>query len=233
MIDEKKNPLKLSNTIAEELRNIIFEQKIDPNSRFLSDREIMEKWSCSRATAREALLLLEFEGLVVSKKGVGGGVFIGEPNTSLIIRTFSSMINFNNIDLSELMETQIALETICVGIAAEKANQEDLEYIEEVKEDLERALKYKKGNIQEKNFEFHMAIVMATHNRVLMLLMKVLEPFIYESTLLHEIEEGSQEEIIIAHQKIFDAIVARDPDLAIKRIGKHLDAFRNMILTQE
>lgn len=222
---DKRNTLKLSHAIASELRDEILKNKISPNQRFYSENDILEMWSCSRATAREALLLLEFEGLIVSKQGKGGGIFVSEPDTSSIIRPFSSLINFNSIDHSELMETQIELETLCGGLAAQRATQEDIDHITEVMHDFERELRKINGNAAEKNLEFHMAIAMAAHNHVLFMLMKVLEPFIYENTRKYKFTEEQLEEVIHMHQRILDAIVARDVEGVKRRIRRHIDGF--------
>jgi GntR family transcriptional regulator, transcriptional repressor for pyruvate dehydrogenase complex len=228
-LSHPRNLLKLSNIIYNELREMILSKRLSVGTPFYSERDIMEKWSCSRATAREALLLLEFEGLISTKPGQGGGVFVGEPNPKALIRLFESSININHIPHVELIEARKELEISCAKLAAIRATQEDIDYILDVMHEFEKEINNPE-KFKEKNLEFHMAIAMAAHNKVLLLLMKVLEELILEETKQFDYSENQKNEIIKIHKKIVDAIVNRDQEAAMRRMGRHLEGFENVIL---
>ncbi|WP_342430959.1 FCD domain-containing protein [Neobacillus sp. FSL H8-0543] len=224
MVNER-SITKLSSIISDELRNIIFEKEYEKGASFYSEREIVEKWSCSRATAREALLLLEFEGLITTKPGAGGGVFIREPNSKSLLRSFQTLINFNNVTHEEITEIRLEIESLCARWASLRATDDDLKYISEVMLEFEKEISVK-GIREEKNVEFHMAIANATHNRVLIMLMKIIESLVFEDVLRFEYTNKQQEELIKVHRKIYDAIAARNPEVAERRMRGHMEAYR-------
>ncbi|RHW37458.1 FadR family transcriptional regulator [Lysinibacillus yapensis] len=224
MFSERTN-IKLSSVIADELKNIIFENKYNRGDSFYSEREIVDKWSCSRATAREALLLLEFEGLITTKPGSRGGVFVREPNSKSLVRSFQTSISFNHVSHEDITEIRIEIESLCAKWASLRATEEDLNYISKVMGKLEKELTIK-GSAVEENIEFHMAIANATHNQVVIMLMKTIESLVYEDSLRFEYTAKQKEEIINAHRKIFDAIANKNPEAAERRMRQHLEAYR-------
>src|SRR5690625_673740 len=110
MVNNLKGFNKLASLIASELRTKILKDRPTPGSRYLSEKDVVDEWACSRATAREALLLLEYEGLINRKPGPHGGIFIQEPSTSSITRIFSTLISLKNITHLELLEARIEIE---------------------------------------------------------------------------------------------------------------------------
>lgn len=229
MAYERSN-IKLSTVIADELRKIIFNNEYESGDPFFSEREIVEKWECSRATAREALLLLEFEGLVSIKPGQRGGVFVREPNAKSFTRSFQTSINFNQITHEEIAEIRVEVESICAKLAAERATEEDLLAISEAMTELENEILAKRR--ASKNVEFHMAIVNATQNRILIMLMNVLESIVFEDVLRFDYTDTQFKEIIDIHRKIFEAIKNRDSKTASRRMRRHMEAYRKATSTQ-
>lgn len=71
-----------------------------------------------------------------------------------------------------------------------------------------------------------MAIANATHNRVLIMLMKIIESLVFEDVLRFEYTNKQQEELIKVHRKIYDAIAARNPEVAERRMRGHMEAYR-------
>lgn len=215
---------KLSNVIANELREKILQEKLTPGSRFLSEKDVLDQWECSRATAREALLLLEYEGLVTSKPGPHGGFFVREPDTHSLVKLFNTFIDLNNITSSELLEARIEIESSCAFYAAKRATEADLEYIYDAMEKYEQAI-YTKNDPPLHNVAFHIAVAAASHNHVLHLIMKMLEEMIYkiQSNTMYTAEQ--RKSVIQSHRLIYEAIASRDPEKASQEMYLHLSPF--------
>ncbi len=69
---------KASENIITQIRDAILSGKIKPGDRLASEKELLNQFSVSKATMREALRVLESMGLIEIKKGLDAGVFIAE-----------------------------------------------------------------------------------------------------------------------------------------------------------
>jgi GntR family transcriptional repressor for pyruvate dehydrogenase complex len=65
---------KASGFVADELRAQIIGNSLAPGTRLPSEAQLIEQFGLSRATVREALRLLEAEGLIIVKRGPRGGL---------------------------------------------------------------------------------------------------------------------------------------------------------------
>src|SRR5919107_900384 len=78
---------KASALLADELRARILGTGLEPGSPLPSEPEIIEQSGLGRASVREALRLLEAQGLVVIRRGSHGGIFVAQPDPSALGRT--------------------------------------------------------------------------------------------------------------------------------------------------
>ncbi|MBI3213290.1 MAG: GntR family transcriptional regulator [Mycobacterium sp.] len=76
--------------IAEAVRDRILTEKLGPNTLLPSERELAEQHQVSRMTARQALTLLESEGVVYRKPP--RGTFVAEPRVRFHIGSFSEEV---------------------------------------------------------------------------------------------------------------------------------------------
>ena len=78
-------------TIAESLRDRILTEQLAPNTLLPSERELAEQHEVSRMTARQAVTLLESEGVVYRKPP--RGTFVAEPRVRFHIGSFSEEVS--------------------------------------------------------------------------------------------------------------------------------------------
>src|ERR1700733_11935074 len=83
---------KASGFVADELRAQIIGNDLAPGTRLPSEAQLIEQFGLSRATVREALRLLEAEGLILVKRGPRGGLTVSRPNPSHISRSMATMV---------------------------------------------------------------------------------------------------------------------------------------------
>src|SRR5437868_4409242 len=77
---------RASQVVAAELRSMILLGELDTSDRLPPEAEFAEQLGISRHHLREALRLLEQDGLVQVKRGHTGGIFLKQPNADVLSR---------------------------------------------------------------------------------------------------------------------------------------------------
>jgi len=217
---------KLYKKIVEQIKNLIMEGNLRPGERLPPERDLAEKLNVSRVAVREALLTLEFMGLVEIKRG--SGVFIPEElQPELVLNSIDFALNFKENIVEDLVEVRQILETKMAGLAAKKADKEDILEIEKKLKNFELQVKQGKEGTNE-SLEFHLSIARATKNVIFFRLLNQLKILLVQSGRL---SSKSKERPLIAlkqHFEIFEAIRKKDVKRAEEVMANHLEGIRNI-----
>lgn len=79
-------PQRAVDQIVAQVEALLRDGKLRPGDRLPSERALAEQFTVSRNTVREALRILEFNGMLVLKRGATGGAFVTEPDTGAAAR---------------------------------------------------------------------------------------------------------------------------------------------------
>jgi GntR family transcriptional regulator, transcriptional repressor for pyruvate dehydrogenase complex len=110
--------LKAAESIAETLRREIVNQMSDGDA-LGSAQELMSRFQVSGPTIRQAMRVLEAEGLVRARRGNSGGFFAGTPSEEVVTRAASALLQRRGADLSDMMLLSELIGSEYVGLAAE------------------------------------------------------------------------------------------------------------------
>src|SRR5512140_3282924 len=124
-------PARASHDIVLQIKNQIFTGRIPAGNRLPSENELCEQFGVSRTTVRDALRVLESQGLVEIKVGAGGGAFVSEPRHETVSESLSNMLKMNSMNIEELAEARMVIETAIAALAAKRATAKDIAAIEE------------------------------------------------------------------------------------------------------
>jgi GntR family transcriptional repressor for pyruvate dehydrogenase complex len=150
---------KVSQHIIDQIRNAIFEGRLKPGDKLPSERELIEEFKVSKMTLREALRSLEVLGFLEIRKGVAGGPFVTEVDMAKARDSFTNFLLFKNLSLKDLSEVRLLLEPYIAKKATLAITQEDLNRLEKLIEDSERAIKHDIAFESRKDeIEFHRII---------------------------------------------------------------------------
>src|SRR5579884_1363451 len=197
----RRESRKASIRLADDLKALILRGGLEPGSRLPNLDDLVRQSGYSVATAREALRILEREGLVEVRRGMGGGVFVRRPDYENIARSLRLILRFNRDTPGTLLEARRELEALCARLTAAR-----------------------------ENLVFHLGVVRATRNAVLQVLVEALRSFLYDTTVHLYYSRDKIAEAVDAHAKIVDALAAHDPELAARRMSKHLAAFEEYLV---
>jgi GntR family transcriptional repressor for pyruvate dehydrogenase complex len=212
--------------VAEQLREAILSGALPPGSELPSERELTDRFGVARTTVREALRALQAQGLAVAERPTSPlrVVHAAALSAGPARDAFVHLLRLGGVPLSDLVELRCALEGAAVTAAAGRADaplaaaREELAVMKAVRDDVEA--------FEEADVRFHLALVEASGNEALQLVMlAVREPV--GAHLLASLRAlpdpmPTLRRLTREHAAIVKAIEAREPDLAEERIGAHI-----------
>ncbi|GAA4473742.1 FadR/GntR family transcriptional regulator [Rhodococcus olei] len=111
---------KISRTVARLVAKTIADDRLEPGAALPSEQEMANNFGVGRASVREGLRLLEAQGLVTVRQGLGGGPSVAEPTGAAFGDTMSMYLQVNDIRLAEVVEAVIQMEGLTAALAAER-----------------------------------------------------------------------------------------------------------------
>lgn len=159
--------LRPSQVVAAELRQRILSGEWNESTPLPAASVLAQRLGISRHHLREALRLLEHDGLIRIERGPTGGVSLAIPDEDAVTRILEGILARYGTPLTAMNETRSVLDAAVVSLAAERASDEDLAALEAIVE-REQASDWWKAPCT----EFHMAVARATHNQSLYVVVK-------------------------------------------------------------
>jgi len=213
-----ENPV---DTIIQQLKQLIISGQLRPGDRLPAERHLSERFGVGRSYVREAILKLEFYGLL--KTNPQSGTYVSGLSIKVIDNLITDIIKFNKDDFSALIEARYYLELDAVKLAAERRTDEDLKVIEQAM--LEYETKTLSGqDAVEDDMLFHMMIARASHNSVIESMVLILIPDLIKTITENKICGENRGKLAIAeHRAIYNAINAGDIDAVENAMASHLD----------
>src|SRR5258708_25690176 len=97
-------PREKPQQIADELRGLIVAGELTEGDSLGHEPDLVERFGVSRPSLREALRILEAEGLITVVRGVRGGVIVHSPDERMTARTAALLLRARNVSLADVFE---------------------------------------------------------------------------------------------------------------------------------
>ncbi len=205
----------MSQTNAEkayqEIKKRIIATKLGPGD-VINETDLMNDLGYGRTPIREALKRLQSDDLVVVKPR--RGIFVSE----LAIT-----------DLSQIFEVRVQLESLAVRLACQRITDEQLAKLKKLADLYLCSKENSKEDMIELDGKFHSLIREATHNRFLASNLEYYYNLSLRIWYLALPRAAAEEIDVKAHCDIYEAIAAKDEELAVRRIAKHIRDFHKTI----
>jgi GntR family transcriptional repressor for pyruvate dehydrogenase complex len=114
----RATPREKPQQIADELRRLIITGELDEGDSLGHEPDLIERFGVSRPSLREALRILEAEGLISVVRGVQGGVRVHRPDRRLTARTAALVLQARNVSLADVFEARTIIEPAAVRLVA-------------------------------------------------------------------------------------------------------------------
>ena len=214
---------RVSEAVADNLRQGILNGKLLPGHKLPSEREMAGQYRTSRVALREALRTLENEGLIIIKRGFGGGASVSDFDNALraLRDSLRTVVKLGQVKSSNLTEVRCILEPEIAAIATIRATSSDLQAIEAIVIKQEEELKAGKL-VRKYDMEFHLCVVAATHNHVLSIVMNAVNESLRKAIIRSKLNKALRTWVVGNHRNIFEALRRRDAEEAQKLMSEHV-----------
>jgi GntR family transcriptional regulator, transcriptional repressor for pyruvate dehydrogenase complex len=225
---------RVSEAVADSIRQAIFGGKLLPGHKLPAEREMAARYRTSRVALREALRAIENEGLIIIKRGFGGGAFVSDFNNALraLLDSLNTAVKVGQAKSAHLTEVRRMLEPQIAQIATLRATPLDLQAIEAIVLAQEEELKA--GKLSRRyDMEFHSCLVKATHNPVLSIVLNAINESLRESIFRSKLNKRMRVRIVGTHRSIFEAICNHNVEEAQKLMANHVLAVQGHLDTSD
>jgi DNA-binding FadR family transcriptional regulator len=220
---------KASDVLANELRERILSGDYPEGTPLPPERELVVQTKMSRTTVREALRVLEVQGLVRIKAGRAGGAFVQRPGEESVTNSLELLIRGRQIRLASVHETREAIEPSCAALNRMPGDLQRLEAANTALADSGSLEQFLQANL-----DWHIGVARASQNEILTGIMVALSRAIY--TVTHNegfINDEVRGITVRAHRSVTRAIKDRDPEAAVRRMTRHVHAYAAAALAVE
>ena len=201
MINQK--PLYLE--VAERLRELIYLRQLNPGD-WIDEIALTEQLSISRTPLREALKVLQHEGLV-----------------ELVPRRGSRVKLLDEQELLELFPVMAHVEGLCTNLAVKNLDDKQMKALQKLHDKLEKyAASGDVDRYYETNREFHIAIQLLAGNSWLNKIANDLRNVLVLARHRQLTMPGRLQQSLQEHRDIMSALQARDADKAQQAMLKHI-----------
>lgn len=96
--------------VADEIKQWVVERDLKKGDKLPNESEMIALFGVSKGTVREALRILEAQGLIVTKTGPGGGSMVGEVSVDRARALLANYFYFQDLSVADLYQMRKALE---------------------------------------------------------------------------------------------------------------------------
>jgi GntR family transcriptional regulator, transcriptional repressor for pyruvate dehydrogenase complex len=222
--------VRVSDSVVELIMSLIVEGKLQLGDQLPGERELVERLQVARASVREALRILEFQGVIEVQPGKGAFVVgdgIVDSDEEGVRRWFRDHAS----EVMEILEVRDALEGRAARLAAQRVSNEEIQKLQSIihqaYEEMDRGDMDKLVNLDR---EFHRTVSNASQVLLLSQLIDMnIDAMISPRRSLMRLPERARRSWE-DHQSIIDAIASKEPDAAEKAVAEHIARVRKEVI---
>jgi GntR family transcriptional repressor for pyruvate dehydrogenase complex len=216
-------PLKTSETVARDIVHDLVDDALVEGDSLPSEARMLEQYGVSRESLREALRLLETQGLISIRRGPGGGPIVGTVDPANLGRNSTLFYHLAGATYRELFDAWAVAEGYLAERAARNPDRKLVRetispYLLDGDDDAESVEEF-----VQQHTDFHTALGTLAGNRVMQLSLMAIG-----QTVTHHVVITSDPREVAGmlhedHRAIAEAVIAGKPIKARDLMREHLE----------
>lgn len=179
---------KTSELVARRLRRMIVEGQLGDGDFLPNESELVAQFQVSRPTMREAVRVLEAEGLVEVRRGSRTGGRVCVPGPEIVARPGALLLELSGATLADVMTARMAIEPLAARLLAESGSKTARKEFSRLVEEIPAA--WEAGELGRASANLHLRMVELSGNPALAMI----------AGMLHEISARHTSAAIDSHQ---------------------------------
>lgn len=233
-----KRPKK-AELIADEIRRWIVRRQLAPGDRLPNEREMIEQLRSSRGTVREALKILEAQGLVEISPGVNGGARLASIAYESASYQLKNFFYFQALSWHQVYEFRLEVEPMAAALATPHLDEDDLAALEAT---IERCRQGVRGDLPEiehrlEEARFHHVLNSRCPNPMLRFAAHFVNDILGDFTRYRNVigEEAGcfGQECIRAHEGLLEKLKRHDAEAVRALMYSHIEALGEFLSHRE
>lgn len=219
-------PEKLSAAVIRQIEELVLRGILRPGERLPPERDLAERLGVSRPSLRDAIAHLQDIGLLTARPGAG--VFVADVLGSAFAPALTQLFARHDEAVFDYLSFRRDMEGLAAVRAAQLGSDTDLAVVQAVFDKMESA--HTKRNTEEEaqlDAQFHMAIIEASHNVIMLHMMRSMYQLLREGVFYNRQvmfkQRTTRQALLDQHRAINDALQSRDGDAARQAVHTHLD----------
>lgn len=192
-----------------------------------------EQFQVGRVSIREALRTLETIGLIEIRKGARGGAFVNVADPDNTASLIMDRLQLEGATHDQMVEARRGTECAAVRVAVQAATEEDLAKLHR---DVEKSKTIIKPPFGREAFvrmtRFHVLLAEASHNLPYVMFVRSIMEWAIRRMEGWQPSAKDQLYSYEAHKAIYEALAARDAELAVELTRRHVSEMGEVVLQE-
>lgn len=232
---------KTAELVAGQLRRMIVDGELGDGQHLPHEAELMAHYCVSRPTLREAVRVLESEGLLEARRGSRGGARIRVPGPEILARPASLLLQLHSATVADVVAAREVIEPEAARLVAAEATDDDIDELARMV-DLDVPTAYAAGALGAVSARFHRRLVEMSGNVTLSLIAGMLD----EITERHmtatttdsrtfEVDryQESYRLLLGSLRRLIELLRARDADEVFAHWQRHMAVSRGFLVRED
>jgi DNA-binding FadR family transcriptional regulator len=226
--------------VADELRRQIVAGELEEGDLIGHEPDLIQRFGVSRPSLREALRILEAEGLISVVRGVQGGVVAHQPDERLMARTAGLVLQARKVELADVFEARTFIEPAAVRlIASSRHRRTAASRLRSLIADQEQVVD-DPAAFADANARFHEELVAMAGNETLTIVVEMLHEVVTRAvTAVSQVEGNGHGSVrtrrrgLRSQQRVVDLIEGGDAEGAEEHWRTHMAVVGKVMLGQQ
>jgi GntR family transcriptional repressor for pyruvate dehydrogenase complex len=221
-------PPKSALLLAQRIVRDMVRQQQGPGSVLAPERAMVEMYDVGRGTLREALRLLELQGVLMIRPGPSGGPVVLAPTSDHLASTLVLLMYVRNAPYRSTVEARLMLEPMICRLAGALISDETLERLAHTNREMERHIGSESQFLDNSRI-FHSIIADASKNAVFAHLVGSLTGIMDGTVVGFDYPMARRTAVLRDHVIMLDALSARDGQASHDLMRDHLSAYSDYL----
>ena len=214
---------KIGEQVAADLRTRIARRELTAGQRLATEEELLEEYGAARNTLREALRILESEGLLEVRRGRSGGVFIAHPGVEQLARGFAVRLMLDETSIGDLYDARQYIELALVEQLARTRSSRALATLDHAIGVAAEAAEAGDAHEFGRAAAFvHETIIIEAGNHTLATVARMMHELAERTYSALMPNQERMRRAVRSYRRLYSYIEARDPESAVDQLRKQM-----------